>query len=278
MLFYGRLADAAGVAQSRTMVAAAHRRATEAREQAPHRAVVGTGQDARSHNELLKCLEADDLREFRNVARPAPLLRSAVLHRSGEPLQWIHFVEEGLVSLRSYLEDGRDIETHTVGPEGAVGLLEALGSGMASVQAHVTLPGVAWRISVTAFEALMLDSPLFKRAVAQHLETVIDDLQQGLVCHAVHGIDQRLCRWLLDRSDRLGGAANVPATHACLASGLGVQRTSISESMQRLQAAGLVATKRGVVTLLDPPGLEHRSCVCRQTLVKRQAIRRQARL
>ena len=158
-----------------------------------------------------------------------------------------------------------------MGPEGAIGLLEALGSGMASVQAHVTLPGVTWRISLTAFEALMLDMPVFTRAVARHLETVIDNLQQGLVCHAVHGLDQRLSRCLLDRSDRLGGAADVPATHACLASGLGVQRTSISESMQRLQAKGLVATKRGVVTLLDPPGLEHRSCVCRKILGKRQA-------
>lgn len=92
------------------MVAAAHRRATEARERAPHRAVVGTGQDAQSHNELLKCLQADDLRAFRNVARPAPLLRGAVLHRSGDPLQWIHFIEEGLVSLHSQLEDGRDME------------------------------------------------------------------------------------------------------------------------------------------------------------------------
>ena len=225
------------------------------------------------YNRLLRTLSAQEIGAFRKVARPTPLAHGDVLHRSSDALEWIHFVEEGLVSVRLQLEDGREVETHTIGPEGALGLLEALGGGVASASAAVTVSGLAWRLPPLAFAGLDLCGPAFIAARARHFETVVDELQQGVVCHAVHGIEQRLSRWLLERQERLGGAADVPVTHRCLASGLGVQRTSVTEAVQRLQARDLVISRRGAISLKDRVGLEQHSCACRSALQRRRALR-----
>ena len=47
------------------------------------------------------------------------------------------------MSQRVDLGGGREIETHTVGPEGVVGMVEAFGGGGATATAHVSVPGVA---------------------------------------------------------------------------------------------------------------------------------------
>lgn len=231
-------------------------------------------QIAAHRNALLSALSPNELRLFREIARPVPLVRGADLFRFGGAPDWIWFVEEGLVSIRTSLDDEREIETHTVGAEGVLGLVEAQGGGVATANAHVTVAGVAWRVSVPDFLALELANAAFAAAAAHHFEAVVDELQVGLACHAFHGIDQRLSRWLLERRDRLGQVAEVAATQACLASGLGVQRTSISEAMRRLRARGLVVSGRGVITVRDPAGLEQRSCSCRAALSRRHKARR----
>jgi DNA-binding transcriptional regulator YhcF (GntR family) len=51
-------------------------------------------------------------------------------------------------------------------------------------------------------------------------------------------------------------------TQEFLAMMLGVQRTGVSLAAAALQKAGLVHYRRGVVTILDRPGLEAHSCEC----------------
>ena len=71
---------------------------------------------------------------------------------------------------------------------------------------------------LTAVKNLSLDlraSP-YMAAVARHLAAAFDELQQGIACRAVHGVDQRLSRWLLERQE--GWAARrrrlpTPALH-----------------------------------------------------------------
>lgn len=230
-------------------------------------------QDMTPHNILLSALSARELRLFRDIARPVSLLRGADLFRLGATMSETYFIEEGLASIRTSLDDGREIETYTVGSEGVLGLMEAQGGGSATANAHVTVAGVAWRAPAKAFRALKLDNPAFDAAMARHVEAVIDELQVGLACHAIHGIHQRLGRWLLERRDRLGGNPEVVATQACLAIGLGVQRTSISEAMQRLYARKLVISGRGIVTILDSEGLKQASCSCRAALSQRREAR-----
>ena len=56
-----------------------------------------------------------------------------------------------------------------------------------------------------------------------------------------------------------------------LAEMLGVRRTSVTEVARRMQDQGIITYTRGVITILDRPGLEKLSCECYQTLLEHEA-------
>ncbi len=58
-------------------------------------------------------------------------------------------------------------------------------------------------------------------------------------------------------------------TQASIASMLGVRREGVTEAARKLQKDGLIHYARGHITVLDRPGLEHRSCEC-YGVVKRE--------
>src|SRR4051794_15996948 len=69
------------------------------------------------------------------------------------------------------------------------------------------------------------------------------------------------CRWLLMTRDRVG-LDDIRLTHQYLAMMLGARRASVTDALRPLQEAGLVRSHRGLLTILDGPGLEARSCEC----------------
>ena len=74
-------------------------------------------------------------------------------------------------------------------------------------------------------------------------------------------MDQRLARWLLLTHDRVG-QDQFPLTQEFMARMLGVRRATVTEAAGRLQQANLITYSRGVISLLDRPGLEAASCEC----------------
>jgi CRP-like cAMP-binding protein len=90
-------------------------------------------------------------------------------------------------------------------------------------------------------------------------------------CNALHVVEARFCRWLLQTADR-AESDTVALTHEFLAEMLGVRRTSVTEVASKIQAAGLINYTRGQITILKRPALEKMSCECYQTLVDQSAI------
>jgi CRP-like cAMP-binding protein len=86
-------------------------------------------------------------------------------------------------------------------------------------------------------------------------------MAQGMVCNRLHSIAQRCARWLLLTHDRVD-ADQFPLTQQFLAQMLGVRRASVSAVASKLQKAGLIRYSRGVITVLDRPGLEAAACEC----------------
>ena len=58
------------------------------------------------------------------------------------------------------------------------------------------------------------------------------------------------------------GRDQFPLTHEFLAQMLGVRRASVTEVARTLQKAGLIAYRRGEMTITDAPALEKAACEC----------------
>ncbi|MDP2227208.1 MAG: helix-turn-helix domain-containing protein, partial [Moraxellaceae bacterium] len=71
--------------------------------------------------------------------------------------------------------------------------------------------------------------------------------------------------------DRLPGNELV-ITQEVIAGMLGVRREGITEAAGALQKLGLIAYRRGHITVLDRPGVEARVCEC-YAVVKRESQR-----
>jgi CRP-like cAMP-binding protein len=94
--------------------------------------------------------------------------------------------------------------------------------------------------------------------------------QQCVVCHALHSVNSRLCRWLLQSQDMIG-RNTVHLTQEFLSHMLGVRRNTVSVEANTLRAAGLIKYARGKITILDRPAIEECSCEC-YSVIRRETM------
>jgi CRP-like cAMP-binding protein len=92
-------------------------------------------------------------------------------------------------------------------------------------------------------------------------DLLITQIQQSVACNALHPLEARLCRWLLQTGDCCDGG-DVPLTQEFLGQMLGVRRTTVTIAARLLQSAGMIRYRRGVIQILDRPALEATTCEC----------------
>jgi CRP-like cAMP-binding protein len=102
-------------------------------------------------------------------------------------------------------------------------------------------------------------------------EVLLSQARVTAACNALHSIEARFCRWLLQSADRAAGDT-VALTQEFLAEMLGVRRTSVTEVASKVQAAGAITYSRGVIKILDRHILMRMSCECYQTLLDQSAL------
>ena len=105
-----------------------------------------TGHDPTS-NRLLANLPRNDLQALLLSTALVELHQGVVLFEPGDEVDQIYFPLSGMVSLVLVMQDGKAIETATVGREGVIGAMAGLGLHVAKVRAIAQLPGQACRIS-----------------------------------------------------------------------------------------------------------------------------------
>jgi hypothetical protein len=153
-----------------------------------------------------------------------------------------------------------------VGNEGALGVVETMGTGITPTTSLVQVDGHALRAPAAAFKALVLATPDILSRTFALVEVQISESRQSGMCQALHTVEPRFARWLLESMERCGGRTKLPLTQEFIAAMLGVQRTTVNAFATQLQKAGLISYSRGSVELVDPAGLEHLACECRGEL------------
>ncbi|NOJ48911.1 Crp/Fnr family transcriptional regulator [Bradyrhizobium archetypum] len=192
------------------------------------------------------------------------------VYEAGGEVEQVYFPHNGMFSLLSVMRDGKSIETATVGREGVVGAMAGLGLYKSLVRVNVQLSMTASRISSAAFRRAVASSPQVRDICINYNEVLLNQARITAACNALHQIDQRFCRWLLQSADRAAGDT-VTLTQELLADMLGVRRTSVTEVAVRIQEQGIITYSRGVIKILDRGALERLSCECYQTLVEHEA-------
>jgi CRP-like cAMP-binding protein len=221
-------------------------------------------------NKLLATLP----REHFNMLAPhfmtATLTQNTVLLEAGDEVDHIYFPHNGMLSLLVVMRDGKAIETATVGREGAVGAMAGLSLYKSLVRVVVQLPLTTTKISATNFRKVIAVSEPLRNTCIQYNEVLLTQARITAACNALHPIEARFARWLLQSADRAGGDT-VALTQELLAEMLGVRRTSVTEVAGKLQSEGVIAYSRGVIRITDRAGLERVSCECYQTLIDHAA-------
>jgi CRP-like cAMP-binding protein len=127
------------------------------------------------------------------------------------------------------------------------------------------LPGEAARLAADRFHAAVNESQVIHDLVVRYNDALIMQIQQSVACNALHTLDARLARWLLQTHDCLDGQP-IPLTQDFLAQMLGVRRTTVTLTARLLQGAGMIQYSRGVVRIVDRARLEQTACECYATV------------
>jgi CRP-like cAMP-binding protein len=125
----------------------------------------------------------------------------------------------------------------------------------------VQLSGTAAWISAAQFRALANQSKAIRDLIVRYNDLLLGQVQQSVVCKALHSVETRLCSWLLQTHDCTGGEA-MPLTQEFLGQRLGVRRTTVTIAARLLENAGLIRYRRGHIQILDRAALEDISCEC----------------
>ena len=166
-----------------------------------------------------------------------------------------------MVSLVAVMQSGATVETATIGRWGIIGASAALGAKSAVARAVVQLPGTAAWISAAHFHAAAGQSAAIRDLVVRYNDILLGQIQQSVACNALHAMEARLCRWLLQTHDCIDGNA-IPLTQEFLGQMLGVRRTTVTIAARLLQGAGLIRYRRGLIHILDRQALEEIACEC----------------
>jgi CRP-like cAMP-binding protein len=90
---------------------------------------------------------------------------------------------------------------------------------------------------------------------------LLQQTQQMVACNALHSLEERMARWLLEVSDRINDT-ELPVTQEILGQVLGVRRTTVTLIAQKLQQEGRIRYRRGHIAIMNPDALRAIACEC----------------
>lgn len=188
------------------------------------------------------------------------------LLENGVAISHVYFPNNGVYSVTNEMRDGALVEVATVGFEGMLGVNVFLGDMLGAGRSLLQVPdGPLPKMAVARFLKLTADPGPFRTAVSRYAQANVLQLMQGTACNALHALEQRCCRWLLQTHDRVDQDEFL-LKHEFLAIMLGATRPRVTKVLGALQKGGLISTRYGRIRVLDRKKLEKTSCECYEVI------------
>ena len=212
-------------------------------------------------NTILLSISDSEYNSLRSHLEYVNLPNHLVIHEAGGKLEFVYFLNRGLISLVVVMKDGRTAEAGIVGNEGFTGTPAAVGLSRGSLRAVIQITGDGFPVEAGVLRHTLESAPQFQFILSRY--TVIRGLQvaQTAACNRLHDIEQRLARWLLMTQDRVD-SGSLPITHDFLATMLGTDRPTVSLAAGVLQKRKVIEYTRGAVKIVNRKKLEASTCEC----------------
>ena len=192
---------------------------------------------------------------------PVELPLEMRLSEPNEPIEYIYFLNTGLISTDALTEKGESVEVGVIGREGFSGLPALLGHPQMSHSVLMQGAGDGLRIRSSILRERFVKGGLLQRLVLTFAYLQLVQTSQSVLCNRMHEVDSRLARWLLASADRME-SDSLNLTQEFLAQMLGVQRSTVTVAAGDLQRAGLIGYSRGKIHILDRARLSATACEC----------------
>ncbi|TWB46988.1 Crp/Fnr family transcriptional regulator [Bradyrhizobium sacchari] len=211
-------------------------------------------------NAILARFSLQDRAAIAQFLEPIVLRERMILQDPRGHLEYVYFIESGLVSLR-IVGAGSILETAVIGHRGVIGASLLLGAHLSTHQSVVLFTGTAYRIPVEDLRSVMAECPQIREQLSRYVQALSLHCAQTGLCGVRHDREKRLATWLCLASDAFG-AHVLPVTHGYLSSLLGLRRASVTETLTRFQQQRLLRKTRGVLQIDERKALEQKACGC----------------
>jgi CRP-like cAMP-binding protein len=219
------------------------------------------GNGTRPKNVILGQLPAEEYEALAKFLVEVELPLNKALSEPNEPIEYVYFLERGLISTDAMTQSGESVEVGVIGREGFSGLPALLNQPQMSHSVVVQGGGSGMRVRAPLVRELFLRGGMFQTMVHNFAYLQMTQTAQSVLCNRMHTVDQRLARWLLTSADRME-SEQLHLTHEFLSQMLGVQRSTVTVAAGDMQRQELIGYSRGKIHLLDRPRLTRAACEC----------------
>jgi CRP-like cAMP-binding protein len=212
-------------------------------------------------NKLLSALSDADRARLLAKMRLVSYGGRKVLYELGEPIQEVYFPESAVISVLQIMNDGTSLAIAAIGNEGMLGLPIFSSEKGPLAKAVMHIAGQAHCLSVIRFKSELEQNPTLRCLVEQYTHAFVVQIVRSAGCNLFHSVRQRCAQWLLMIHDR-AAIDEFSFTHGYLADMLGIQRQTATVTLQRLERANIIQSRRGKIRIANRKGLEAVSCEC----------------
>ena len=178
-----------------------------------------------------------------------------------QSIQTIYFPLEGLNAAILHLADGTSAEVAIGSRGGLAGVAALSGAAFEETETRALMRGSALAVSARFMREVMAAQPALRERVGWFLPMLMAQISLSVACNARHSLLQRLARWLLTASARVG-STDLVIGQETIANSLGVRRTGVTEAVAHLKDDGIVTTGRNRISIVNPQALEAHACEC----------------
>lgn len=216
-------------------------------------------------NRLLTAMPSEDYELLHPFLEHVHLSGERSIYEQGDPIDYIYFPLDCIVSGIAVMNDGATVEIGMVGREAVVGIVSVLGEYTARNWTRVLVPGDALRMKSEVIRELFRQNDALQRLLMRSYRAIVTQISQRAVCNGRHTILHRLSCWLLMVHDRVG-SDDIPLTQEVIAGRLGSRRASITQAAGMLQSMEAISYSRGKIHINDRAMIEREACECYEVL------------